>query len=87
MKNLPILAALVGGLCLTMTAGAQTAGQDMKAAGTETKNATKDAGKGIARGTKTAARKTKNATKKGVHKVASGTEKGAAKVKDKTTQP
>jgi hypothetical protein len=58
---------------------AQTAGQDMKDAGHETKQAAKDTGHGIKKGTKTAYRKTKNGTKKAYHK----TGQGVAKVGDK----
>ncbi len=73
MKIYSTLSAMALGLAFIATSGAQTAGQDMKAAGTETKNATKDAGKGVAKGTKTAARKTKNGTKKAVNKVKKST--------------
>jgi hypothetical protein len=58
---------------------AQTAGQDMKDAGHDTKNAAKDTGHGIKKGTKTGYRKTKNGTKKAYHKTGSG----IAKVGDK----
>lgn len=51
------------------SAFAQTAGQDMKNAGSDTKNATKSAGHGISKGTKTGYRKTKHGTKKAYHKV------------------
>jgi hypothetical protein len=59
----------------------QSAGQDMKDAGHETKNAAKDVGSG----TKKGAKKTGHAAKKGVHKAASATEKGADKAADKTS--
>jgi hypothetical protein len=76
-------------LLLVMTsmvgvAFAQTAGQDLKSAGHETKEAAKDAGKGTGKAAKTGARKTKNGVKKGAHATASGVEKGADKVEDKT---
>jgi hypothetical protein len=48
---------------------AQTAGQDMKNAGRDTKNATKSVGHGIGKGTKKAYHKTKHGTKKAYHKV------------------
>ena len=48
---------------------AQTAGQDLKNAGSDTKSATKSAGHGISKGTKKGYRKTKNGTKKAYHKV------------------
>ena len=57
----------------------QTAGQDMKNAGTDTKDAAKSTGHGIKKGTKTGYRKTKNGTKKAYHK----TGHGVAKVGDK----
>lgn len=57
----------------------QTAGQDMKDAGHDTKQAAKDTGHGIKKGTKTGYRKTKNGTKKAYHKTGSG----VAKVGDK----
>jgi hypothetical protein len=50
---------------------AQTAKQDMKNAGSETKNAAKDTGKGIGHATKTNARKVKHKTKSTVHKASS----------------
>jgi len=61
-----------------------SAKQDMKDAGHDTKQAAKKTGHGIAKGTKTAARKTKNGTKKVVHGAAHGTKKAADKVEDKT---
>ena len=48
---------------------AQTASQDMKNAGSDTKSATKNAGSSISKGTKKGYRKTKNGTKKAYHKV------------------
>jgi len=73
---------------------AQTAGQDMKNAGHETKNAAKDTGHGISKGTrkaydktsegtKTAYDKTKHGTKKAYHKTARGTKHVAHKVEGK----
>jgi hypothetical protein len=58
----------------------QSAGEDMKDAGRNTKNAAKAAG----RGTKKGAKKTGHAVKKGAHKAASATAKGADKMADKT---
>jgi hypothetical protein len=63
---------------------AQTAKQDIKNAGTDTKDATKSAGHGIAKGTKHAYHATKRGTKKVVHKSARGTRKAADKVEDKS---
>ena len=48
---------------------AQTASQDMKNAGSETKSATKNAGHSISKGTKKGYHKTKSGTKKAYHKV------------------
>ncbi len=56
---------------------AQTAKQDMKDAGSETKNAVKDTGKGVGHATKTTAHKVQHTTKHTVHK-------GASKVANKT---
>ncbi len=62
--------ALTTAMALALpSAHAQTAGQDMKNAGSDTKNATKSAGHGISKGTKTGYRKTKHGTKKAYHKV------------------
>jgi hypothetical protein len=63
---------------------AQTATQDMKNAGTDTKDATKSAGHGIAKGTRHAYHATKRGTKKVIHKSARGTRKAADKVEDKS---
>jgi hypothetical protein len=54
----------------------QSAKQDMKDAGHETKDAAKDAGHGVKKGTKKAYNKTKNGTKKGWDKT-KNTTKGA----------
>ncbi len=51
------------------SATAQTAGQDMKNAGTDTKSAAKSTGHGISKGTKKGYSKTKHGTKKVYHKV------------------
>jgi hypothetical protein len=96
MNTFVITAALVmGGVAPVMLA--QTAGQDIKDAGRDTKNAAKDAGHGVAKGTKKGYEKTKEGTEKGyhktkqgtkhvVHKTAHATAKGADKVEDKTEQ-
>jgi hypothetical protein len=98
MKNIAIVFA-TGALSLGLmvgVAGAQdTAGQDMKDAGHETKSGAKDVGhgtataaKGVAHGTATGAKKvgstTKNTTKKVVHGGAKKTDEGATKVENKT---
>jgi hypothetical protein len=46
----------------------QTASQDVKSAGQDTKNAAKDAGNGVRKGTKKAAHATKKGTKKAYNK-------------------
>lgn len=82
--KIPILSTallIAGALALPAYQETQSAGQDMKDAGTHTKNAAKSAG----RGTKKAAKKTGHAVKKGTHKAASATAKGADKMADKTS--
>ena len=64
---------------------AQSAGQDMKNAGHETKDATVDAGHGVSKGTRKAYHKTKQGTKKAYHKTKRGTKKAARKVQGKST--
>jgi predicted small secreted protein len=82
MKTAFLSTALLvaGALALPGYQDSQSAGQDMKDAGANTKNAAKDVG----RGTKKAAKKTGHAVKKGANKAASATAKGADKVADKT---
>jgi hypothetical protein len=58
----------------------ETAGQDLKDAGHDTKQAAKKTGTA----TKKTAKKTGHAIKKGTNKAADKTEDGARKVKDKT---
>jgi len=97
MKKIAVtLAAAALSLGLTVGVCAQeTAGQDMKDAGHETKSGAKEVGhgtttaaKGVAHGTATGAKKvgstTKNTTKKVVHKGAQKTDEGATKVEGKT---
>ncbi len=87
--------ALSLGLSVGIAAAQESASQDMKDAGHETKQGAKDVGhgtataaKGVAHGTTTAAKKTgsatKNTTKKVVHKGAEKTDEGATKVEGKT---
>jgi hypothetical protein len=75
---------------------AQGAAQDMKNAGTETKDATKDVGNGVAKGTtkayhstthgtKVAADKTADTSKTVAHKTSAGTKKTVNKVEGKPT--
>jgi hypothetical protein len=70
---------LAATLTFASSAIAQSAGQDMKNAGTDTKDAAKNTGSGIKKGTKKAYHKTKSGTKKAYHK----TGHGVAKVGDK----
>ncbi len=78
--------ALAAALC--MPAGtfafAQSAGQDMHAAGTDTKDAAKDVGHGIAKGTEKAYDATKNGTEKVVGKGKHNTKKAYHKTKHGT---
>jgi hypothetical protein len=74
MGTFIVTAALVAGGVAPVVL-AQTAGQDIKHAGTDTKNAAKDTGHGIAKGTTKAYDKTKEGTEKGYDKTKAGTEK------------
>ena len=65
-------------------AAQDTAKQDMKDAGSDTKNAVKKTGHGIAKGTKTAATKTKDGTEKAAKATKNGTVKAYDKTKDGT---
>jgi hypothetical protein len=86
MKNIySLMAAGILAIGLSFGAAAQTtAGQDMKNAGTDTKDAAKDAGHGIKKGTVKTGRAIKHGTKKGVNKAAGATENGSEKMKEKT---
>jgi hypothetical protein len=59
-------------------------GQDLKAAGQNTKDATVTGAKKTGKGTKKAYKSSTHAVKKGTHKAADATAKGAGKVEDKT---
>jgi hypothetical protein len=72
-------ALVVGGVAPVLLA--QSAGQDIKHAGTDTKDAAKDTGHGVAKGTTKAYDKTKEGTEKGYDKTKEGTEKGYDKTK------
>ena len=83
MGTIVVTAALVmGGVAPVMLA--QTAGQDVKNAGHDTKDAAKDTGHGIAKGTTKAYDKTKEGTEKGYDKTKAGTEKAYHKTKQGT---
>jgi hypothetical protein len=79
---------LASALAISMSAGFAVAQdgakQDMKAAGTDTKNATKDVGNGVATGTKKTYNATANGTRTVAHKTASGTKTAADKTADGT---
>ena len=94
------LITLASSLALGLSSGIALAQdgatQDLKTAGTETKNASKDAGHGIAKGskkayhstahgTKVAANKTADTSKTVAHKTAAGTRKTVDKVEGKPT--
>jgi len=74
---------LASALAVSASAGfavaQDSAGHDLKAAGTDTKDATKDTGHAVATGKKTA-----TGTKKVYHKTASGTKTAADKTADGT---
>lgn len=68
-------ALLAAGLAIGLGSGiafSQTAGQDMKNAGQNTKAAAQDAGHATKQGSKTAYRKTKRGTKKAYYKTENG---------------
>ena len=79
------LAALVLAAAVSTTGlVAQTAKQDMKSAGHETADATKNTGHAIAKGTEKGYDKTKEGTVKAAKATGRGTKKAAVKTKDVT---
>jgi len=60
-------------------------GQDLKAAGSDVKDASVTGAHKTANGTKKAYHATTKGVKKGTHKAAAGTQKGAGKLADKTS--
>jgi hypothetical protein len=84
MKFRTLVLATAFAIGLAFGAMAQTAGQDIKNAGHETKEASKDAANATGKAVKTGAHKTKEAVKHSAHATASATERGADKVKQKT---
>jgi hypothetical protein len=74
MGTFVVSAALVAGGVAPVVL-AQTAGQDIKHAGTDTKDAAKATGHGVAKGTTKAYDKTKEGTEKGYDKTKAGTKK------------
>ncbi len=79
-------AVITAAMAFSLSAFAQVK-QDMKDAGSDTKNAAKDVGHGTVTATKKTGHAIKKGTKKVVHGTAEGTEKGAAKVEGKTAPP
>jgi hypothetical protein len=67
--------------------GQDSAKQDMKDAGHDTKNAAKDAGHGVKKGTKKGYNKTKHGTKKAWHKTKSTTKGAVNGAKQGARQP
>lgn len=74
--------ALTAAPALAMPSG-QSAKQDMKAAGRDTKDAARDTGHAAKTGTKKAARKTKNGTKDAYYDSKYHTKRAAHKAKNK----
>lgn len=74
MKNFRFITGSVFALALAVTASAQTATQDMKNVGSDTKQAAKDTGKGIAKGAKKTGKAVKHGTNKAANKVAQKTQ-------------
>ncbi len=64
-----VLAATLSCTTIALAQNDSGAKQDMKNAGSETKDAAKDVGHGIKQGTKKAYHKTKRGTKKAAHKI------------------
>jgi hypothetical protein len=69
-----IITTSVIAVALAFSASAQTATQDMKNAGSETKQAAKDTGKGVAKGAKKTGKAVKHGTNKAANKVAEKTQ-------------
>ena len=73
---LPQLLTCVAVVALSLPMVAQTATQDLKHAGTDTKDAAESTGHGVSKGSKTVYHKTAAGTSKGYHKTVSGTKTG-----------
>jgi hypothetical protein len=73
-------------LATPFSAFSQDAKDDIKKAGTETKEAAKDTGKATKKAAKKTGHAVKKTSKKVTHKAAKATRKGAEKVEDKTAQ-
>src|SRR3954462_4925909 len=78
-----LLLGLLGGIAIAQDT--QSPKQDMKDAGSATKDAARDTGHATKKTTKTTGHKVKHGTKKAVNKSAEKTRQGADKVEDKTS--
>ena len=79
-----LLSIALCGPALAMPTQDQSATQDIKDAGHETKAAAKDAGRATKKTAKKTGHAVKKTTKKAAHKTAEKTKEGAQKVEDKT---
>src|SRR6185437_9721953 len=79
-----LASALICGAGLTVRAQDNSAKQDMKDAGSHTKDAARDTGQATKSKTKKGTKKTWNKTKSGTHKAWSKTKSGTHKAYDKT---
>ena len=78
---------LAAGMIATPIVVAQSAGQSMKDAGTDSKDAAKDTGHAVKKGTKKSYHATKHETKKGYHKTTRGTRNLGRRIEGKPTLP
>jgi hypothetical protein len=79
-----LLVLLVGLMGVSLTAPQDSAKQDMKDAGHDTKEAAKDAGRATQKAAKKTGHTVKKTTQSVTHKAAQKTDEGAKKVEDKT---
>lgn len=84
MKSIVICIGLLFGTSVLSLAAMPQVKDDLKTAGSATKDAAKDGAHKTVHGVKKAGRATKRTVKKGTHKAANATAKGANKVADKT---
>ena len=84
MKSIVICIGLLFGSAVLSVAAMPQVKDDLKTAGSATKDAAKDGAHQTAKGMKKAGRATKRTVKKGTHKAAKATAKGADKLADKT---
>ena len=85
MRTTLFAIGLLLGSSATYSSGAQTVGQDLKKAGSNTKQAAQTGTADTKKNVKKGAKATSHGVKKGTHKAASATERGAHNVKEKTT--